>query len=75
MMTLDEPLAVLHGQYISQTCGKVALNTLEKLELLLTNNSLQLSAINNKTLREILGHAKFVQVHVSYNVCNSNRKL
>ena len=57
--TPDEPIAVWHGQRMSQTCGKLTIGDLEKMPLESMNSSIHISASG------ILDTSKVFQVHVS----------
>ena len=57
--TPDEPIAMWHGQHMSQTCGKVTIGDLDKIPFESMNTSIQISASG------ILDTSKVFQVHVS----------
>ena len=57
--TPDEPIAMWHGHYMSQTCGKVTISDLDKMPLESMNSSNHISASG------ILDTSKVFQVHVT----------
>ena len=64
-LAAGQPVAMWRGRYMSQKCGKVMTDALDKTLIFLKNSSFQLSATQNETLGKILGIPKFVQVQVS----------